>query len=396
MRLAVVDPFCGISGNMMLGALLDAGLDRDRLEGALRRLPLAGWRLEVSQVARAGLRGTLVEVVAPPGGPHRSLKDISGMISSAGLPDRAAAGSIRAFEMLAGAEARVHGCPVDEVHFHEVGAADAIIDITGAFLGLDLLGVDEVRSSPVATGYGTVVCAHGILPVPAPATALLLEGIPCFRSEVQGELTTPTGAAILRAAVSSWDVEMPPHVPEAVGMGAGSREMSCPNLLRVTLARLPGKRDESSEVLCELVTVVDDMDPRLWPELEKSLMAAGALDVCLIQCIGRKGRPAVEVTVLCHVELAPVLRTVIYTRTPTLGIRARTVERDRLAREIRDLETRFGKMRIKLSFMDGKPLRAEPEFADCAGAAQAAGLPAAAVLEEVRNLARSLLEARKG
>ncbi|MBN2587802.1 MAG: LarC family nickel insertion protein, partial [Candidatus Fermentibacteraceae bacterium] len=220
MRIAVFDPFCGISGNMVLGALMDAGLSAVRLEGMLRRLDLPGWELSVDRVLRNGLQGTLVNVAVPGETGHRQLPDILDIISRSDLPDTVREKSSLAFEKLAEAESSVHGIPVDRVHFHETGAMDAIIDITGSFCGLYLMGVECVYSSPVATGTGTVECAHGILPVPAPATLRILEGIPTVPSGIPFEITTPTGAAILATAVGSWTGVPPAMIPSETGYGA--------------------------------------------------------------------------------------------------------------------------------------------------------------------------------
>jgi len=395
MRLALLDPFCGISGNMMLGAMIDAGLDSRLLEESLRLLPLRGWRLEVGEVFLQGLRGTLVEVEVPAGDRPRRFAEIADMIGSSSLPPAVSSSSVRAFDALARAEAEAHGCAVEEVHFHEVGAVDAILDIVGAFAGLDILGVDEVRSTPVATGCGTVECAHGMLPVPAPATALLLRGVPCRRGPVEGELTTPTGAAIVRTAVSDWEDDPRPWVPESVGMGAGSSGLPCPDFLRLILARRPGGGGAAVEQVCELVTLVDDMDPRVWPELERTLVAAGALDFYLVQCIGRKGRPAVEATVICRKDDAAALTGLLFSGTPTLGIRSRIVERSFLDRQVREMSTRFGSIRVKVAGAGGGISRAEPEFSDCAAAALAAGLPVETVLAEARAAARAMLDGGK-
>lgn len=395
MRIAIFDPWSGISGNMVLGALLDAGLPVEDLEALLRRLPLEGWSLEVSRVKRGGLSGTLVEVAVPEERTHRHLGEITGMIRSAGLPRRVEDLSVAAFEALAAAEARVHSCTIEEVHFHETGAMDAILDIVGSFAGMHLLGVEDARSFPVATGWGTVTCGHGKLPVPAPATAVLLEGAVIRRGHSMAELTTPTGAAILTTLVRDWSSPHPECSVTGVGMGAGSRELEeAPNLLRIILGETGSAARWSRDECVEMVSLVDDMDPRLWPPLQKALLDAGAVDCYTLSGTGRKGRPALELTVLCPPEAEQRVLETLFEGSTTLGARIRTSARAVLPRRIVETATPWGSVRVKVALLGGRAVSAAPEMDDCLEIAEKAGVPPRRVLEAARSSALTLTDSQ--
>lgn len=393
MRIALFDPWSGVSGNMVLGAILDAGLPAVELEAMLRKLPLEGWAIEASRTRRGGLSGTLVEVKSHSETEHRHLGEITEMIRSAGLPPRVEGLSIEAFEALAGAEARVHSCAREEVHFHETGALDAIVDIVGSFAGMYLLGIEEAWSTPVATGWGTVSCAHGYLPVPAPATALLLEGARIRQGRSRAELTTPTGAAILRTLVRDWSSPHPECTVVGVGMGAGSMELEeAPNLLRMIMGETGPAAGWSRDECVEIVSLVDDMDPRLWPPLQKSLLAAGAFDCYALPGTGRKGRPALELTVLCPPEAEGRVLEALFEGSTTLGARVRPNERAVLPRRILETPTPWGPVKVKVSLLGGRAVRAVPEMDDCLEVAEKAGVPPARVLEAARSSALSLTD----
>ncbi len=394
MKIAVFDPFCGVSGNMILGALVDAGLDPGELKKMLQKLGLAGWELSADRVTRSGLGGTLVTVTVPVEKHARRLSEILEIISSSELPQPVIRGASRAFERLALAEAAAHGISVDEVHFHEVGAMDAIIDIVGSFCGFHAMGFARIYSSPVATGTGTVECAHGMLPVPAPATVNILEGIPVRPTGLPHELTTPTGAAILYAAVDEWNVPPPVMKVSAAGYGAGHREMARPNLLRVMTGETEGGGSGLRDNVNELRTLVDDMDPRIWPEVSRLALAAGALDCYAIPCIGKKGRPALEVTAICPESSTKEVLDVIFLHTTTLGIRVRPVDRVLLERSFRKVVTEYGEISVKTAFLDDGTAREEPEFGDCAAAAARYGVPVARVIRAARNAAYGEMKKR--
>jgi len=384
MKIAVFDPFCGMFGNMVLVALVDGGRDDMLLEKMLRSLDLKGWKLSAKKVLRNNLQGTFVEVLVPEETSSRHLTDIHQIISESNLPEYVKGKSIDAFQRLAEAESLAHGISIDEVHFHETGAMDAIIDIVGSFCGLYLLGIETVFSSTVATGTGTVTCAHGILPVPAPATVHILNAVPTSPTGINSELTTPTGAAILVTAVKSWLSPPPNMKPLATGMGAGSKNLKRPNLLRLTIAETTGDTKWSIDSCIEIITIIDDMDARIWPDSADRILKAGAMDCYAAICIGRKGRPAMEATVLCPVQKLDAVIECIFTNTSTIGMRFSTVERAVLERDALSVETRFGPIRVKQVFLNGNPLRAEPEYEDCAKASRQFNIPVQQVITEVR------------
>ena len=384
MKIAVFDPFCGISGNMILGALVDCGLDIVQLEKMLRSLDLKGWELSAEKVLKNNLQGTFVSVIVPEETSCRHLPDIHKIISESDLPEYVKAKSCNAFQRLAEAESHAHGISIDEVHFHETGAMDAIIDIVGSFCGFYLLGIERFFSTPVATGTGTITCAHGILPVPAPATMHILNGVPTAPTGIGSELTTPTGAVILVTAVESW-LNLPPNMkPLATGMGAGSKDLQRPNLLRLTIGETTDDAPWESNHCIEIKTIIDDMDARIWPDAAGRILESGALDCYAAMCIGRKGRPAMEATVLCPVPGLSAVIECIFRNTSTIGMRFSTVERAVLGREERTVDTRFGPIRVKRVFLDGKPLRAEPEYEDCAHASRQHDVPVQEIITEAR------------
>lgn len=384
MRIAVFDPFCGVSGNMILGALVDCGLDSCHLEEMLRKLDLKGWKLSTEKVLKQNLQGTLVTVSVPEESSARHLSDILRIISESELPEYVKEKSSDAFRKLAEAESHAHGISISKVHFHETGAMDAIIDIVGSFCGLYLLGIEEVYASSVATGTGTVTCAHGTLPVPAPATMRILEGIPTTPSGIEGEIATPTGTVILVTAVESWTNPHPRMVPQSTGMGAGTKDLQRPNLLRVTIGETLDAALWSNDNCIEIKTIMDDMDARIWPDTAVRILETGALDCYATMCLGRKGRPSMEVTVLCPVSRKEDVIECIFRNTSTLGMRFSTVERAVLNRDFRTVETRFGPIRMKRAFLEGKLLRAEPEYEDCAKASRQHNIPVQKVITAAR------------
>lgn len=388
MRIAVFDPFCGVSGNMILGAMLDSGLEVSLLKDMLGGIDLPVWDLSAETVHRGGLKGTHVEVSVPEESTARHLSDILDIVSRSRLPEGVRQNIIMAFRKLAEAESEVHGIPVDSVHFHEVGAMDAIIDIAGAFCGMHLLGVERVYSSPVATGAGTVECAHGTLPVPAPATMRILTGIPTSPSGIPFEIATPTGAAILATAVQSWTAVPPGMIPAASGYGAGTRELSRPNLLRLTLGDTVREEPWKEDRCVEIRTVLDDMDPRTWPDAAGRILKSGAVDCYAAVCIGKKGRPALEVTVICHEPSKDEVVRCIFRNTTTLGVRTDTFSRAVLDRDFQQVQTEFGPITLKRAFMDGSLLRAEPEYEECASAAGEHGVTVREVIDAARCAAR--------
>ena len=390
MRIAVFDPFCGVSGNMILGAMLDCGLDLQLLEDMLGMLDLKGWKLSVEKVLKNSLQGTYVKVNIPEETSARHLSDILNIISESGLPEWVREKSSTAFRKLAEAESAAHGISIEEVHFHETGAMDAIIDIVGSFCCLFLMEIKRVYASPVATGTGTVTCAHGVLPVPAPATLRLLMGIPTVPSGISTEITTPTGAAVLATAVESWSDPFPPMIAVFTGMGAGTKELSRPNLLRITVGETPGNALWGFDSCIEIKTIMDDMDARIWPDTARRILAAGAYDCYAATCIGKKGRPAIEATVLCPSLKKDDVIECIFRNTTTFGVRISAVERAVLERDFLAVDTEFGPVRLKRAYLDGKLLKTEPEYEDCAKAARVNNVPVREVIKAARCADREI------
>ncbi len=358
---------------MTLAALLDAGVERAAVEDAVRSLGVAGVELKVETVRKAGIRAVRVQVEHPEQHVHRHFADVLRLIEAAsGLTDKQKELASRIFRRLAEAEARVHGVAVEQVHFHEVGAVDSIVDVVGAAVGLDLLGVDEVVSSPVPTGGGMVRMAHGVCSVPAPATAELLKGVPLAQVSVEAELTTPTGAAILTTVAKAFG-PLPAMTVEAVGYGAGTRDLpDRPNVLRLFV----GRKEQPGEVdsVCVLETNLDDVPGEWVGYTTQRLLDAGALDVFCTPVFMKKNRPAVVLTVLCQPEDCERFECLLFEETGTFGVRKQVVQRVKRQREVVTVETPFGPVQGKV----GRHVTGElftPEFESCRSAAQKHNVP---------------------
>jgi uncharacterized protein (TIGR00299 family) protein len=384
MRIAYFDCPSGASGDMVLGALVDAGFELSALEGALASLRVEGWRLEARTVERGGLHGTRLAVQTDPARRFHDLGDMLRPIERSTLSEDAKARAEAVLRRLAEAEARVHRVPVDSVHFHEVGDLDTLVDVVGSVAGLDALGVDRVHVSPLPIGGGTVETAHGRLPVPAPATAELLRGFPVYDNGVSAELVTPTGAAILTTLGTPG--RLPTMTLERVGWGAGTRELPVPNLLRVLVgqATAPGAEPGEIESLVAMETTIDDMSPQLYEPLVERLLAAGALDVYLTPVVMKRSRPGTVLTALAHPELAERLAEVLFRETTTIGVRWSEVQRRRLPRELVRLPTTLGTVTFKISRLGGRVVTVTPEFEEVRRIADAQSRPVREVLEAVR------------
>ena len=384
MRIAYFDCPSGASGDMVLGALVDAGCELGALEAALTSLGVEGWRLEARPVERGGLRGTHLVVRTDPARRFDTLGDMLRPITRSGLSDAVKTRAESVLQRLAEAEARVHQVPVDAVHFHEVGALDTLVDVVGAVAGLDALGVDRVHVSPLPIGGGTVQTAHGRLPVPAPATAELLRGFPVYDNGVAAELVAPTGAAILTTLGTP--ARLPAMTLERIGWGAGTRELPVPNLLRVLVGQTaPGDPGPGEvETLVSVETTIDDMSPQLYEPLLERLLAAGALDVYLTPVVMKRSRPGTVLTALAPPEVADRLADVLFRETTTIGVRWSEVRRRRLPRELVRLPTAFGPVTFKISTLDGRIVTVTPEFEEVRRIANAEGRPVREVLETVR------------
>lgn len=399
MKIAYFDCFAGASGDMILGALLDAGLPIERLRAEIARLHLSHYALEVEKVVKRGIGGSRAHVVIDPDRrhhPHRRLSHIREIIEGSDLDGPVKERSMAVFSRLAEAEARVHRMGVDAVHFHEVGALDAIIDVVGAVTGLAALGVEQVFSSPLHVGTGTIECAHGTLPVPAPATLELIQGVPAYATGVQGELLTPTGAAVLTTLASGFG-PMPAMVVNRIGYGAGAADPPIPNLLRVVLGEAGGEKgmeDVDQAVLIE--TNIDDMNPQIYDHLMGLLLGAGALDVFLTPVQMKKNRPGVLLSVVCAPDALGRLSEILMRETTTIGLRWRVENRIKARRRILRIDTVHGSVHVKLAESGGRVVNLTPEYDDCRRAALERNLPLKAVMDEVRAEALRQLHGTDG
>jgi len=387
MKVLCYDCFSGISGDMNLGAMIDLGIDKSFLTEELKKLKLSGWELIAERDQRHGIEGTKVTVKQTVHEhSHRNISDIEKIISESSLPDSVKKLSMEIFMKVANAEAVVHGIPVNEVHFHEVGAIDSIIDIVGAAICYNELNVNEVYVSVVELGGGMVRCDHGKLPVPAPATAEIIKGIPVRMGGVDFEATTPTGAAIL-AVLGTTFGPAPAVKIEKTAYGVGHKvHPEVPNLLRVSL----GEKAEISVSGHEALLIesnIDDMNPEFYDYISERLFKAGASDVFCSQMIMKKGRPGIVLNVICESGLADTVKEIIFRESTTLGIRTFTFKKDTLTREFRKLNTIYGDITIKHSFYEGKEVSVKPEYDECRRIASEKGIP----LKEIYNYIMSLL-----
>ena len=419
-KVLYFDCFSGASGDMILGALIDAGLPVEELRAALGSLALEGVRVEASPTQRSGIGATSFSVIDGSGAhthddqstgtdhthahhhhdddghhyhqAHRGLSEICGMVDRSALSAVSKARANRLFRRLAEVEATIHEMPVEEVHLHEVGAVDSIIDIAGCVFGLEWFGADRIVVSPINVGSGTVKCEHGVMPVPAPATARLIEGAPVYSKGPAVELLTPTGALVLTDYADSYG-SMPAMRVRQSGYGAGDRDFpDHPNLIRLLVGE-----DEASSQLQRVVVLeceIDDMNPQIFGVLMDQLHEAGALDVFYAPIQMKKNRPGTLVTVIALPEHRAMLSGIVFRETTTIGIRFRETDRERLERERIDVETPFGTVRFKVARRAGEKviLNAAPEFEDCARLAEEHGLP----VKEVQGVAtKAYLESRE-
>ncbi|NOX96755.1 MAG: nickel pincer cofactor biosynthesis protein LarC [Nitrospirae bacterium] len=386
MKIAYFDCFSGISGDMILGALIDAGLSVEALRKELKKLKLEDYRIKVKTVKRRNLRGKqfLVETTgSKKKEKERSLSQILRLIEKSRLDRKVKEKSKKTFNKLGAAEAKAHDQKQETVHFHEVGAVDSIVDIVGAFTGLQVLGIDKVYSSPLSLGRGWVDCQGGQLPVPVPATIELLKDVPVLPSEEKVELVTPTGAAVITVLAESFG-DVPPMKIEAVGYGVGSRNLSTrPNLLRVIIGQSPGEGEQDEIVVIE--TNIDDMNPQVYNYLQERLFEEAALDVFLTPVQMKKGRPGTLVTVLAEPPRVEALIAIIFAETSSLGVRTYRTKRRKLSRVVKEVKTKYGKVKVKIAGTDEKVRHLSPEYEDCRKIAQQKGIPFREVYKEAQK-----------
>lgn len=391
MKVVYFDCPSGAAGDMIMASLIDAGAPVDRLREELAKLRLPGWELRVREVMKGPFRATKVDVDIDRSAhrDHRSLSDILGILEASALPSKTRADAARIFTRLADAEARVHGTTREAVHFHDVGAVDAIVDVVGGVIALSLLGVEHVHCSALPIGGGVVNGPHGKIPMPGPGTAELLRGFPVVDTGVRAELVTPTGAAIL-TTLAEGAGRMPDMTVASVGYGAGTMELpTIPNLLRCFVGETPtDPADPGDETVVQLETTIDDMSPQLYEPLMERLLEGGALDVFLTPVIMKRSRPGVVLTALCAPARVGELSRLLFEESSTIGVRWSERRRARLARRMVTVPTIYGAIACKVSSFEGRVVTVTPEFADVARVAGEKSLPVREVLDQARADAR--------
>jgi hypothetical protein len=393
MRAIYFDCFAGVSGDMILGALVDLGLDPQSIERELASLKLSGYRVRTERVNRSGISAVKFNVdVDQAGQPIRTFADIRALIEGSKLSDLVKKRSLSAFRSLAEAEARVHSTTIELVHFHEVGAIDSIVDTVGAMIGFELLGFKRFFASSLRVGCGTVAAAHGVLPVPAPATALLLQGVPVYAGDLEGEFVTPTGAAILTTLCEEFG-PMPPFDLDGVGYGAGSRDHAgFPNTLRVAAGEIAEAGAGGDPGVLVIETNIDDMNPQVCGYVIERALELGARDAFITPVQMKKGRPGILLTIVCDAELLDAMSELVLTETTTLGVRYYEAKRRILERSFVTVQTRYGEARVKVARARGRTLHFQPEYEDCAALARSQGVP----LIEVQSAVSAAYRAAHG
>ena len=393
MKIAYFDCFSGISGDMILAALLDAGLKKEYLEKELSKLNLSGYRLAVKKIAKKGLAATQVKVEIEEKGVERKLRDIINGIENSKLVEEDKKQIKKIFYKIGEAEAKIHQKDIKDIHFHEVGGLDSIIDITSAVVGMRILGIKEIYSSVLPLGNGFVKCAHGNIPVPAPATLEILKDIPVYSSGIKSEMVTPTGAGIISSFAKNFG-EMPLMKVERIGYGAGEKEFTIPNLLRVSIGEKI-LRDENlkdgyvSDEAVLIETNIDDMNPEFYDYIMEQLFFQGALDVFLTPIQMKKNRPAHMLSIIVYEQNLKEILEVLFSEATTLGVRIREVKRLRLAQQNFIAETKYGKINVKIGMFKGEIKNIAPEYEDCKKIAKQYKIPLKEVYEEARRAARN-------
>ena len=407
MKLLYLDCFAGISGDMFLGALLDLGVSIDTLRTELEKLQLKEYRISSHRAIKQNIAATKFDITVfegpaiPPFTPamkvaihkHRGYTEIAAMIEKSSLSQRVKGRALQVFHRIGEAEAKIHGIPLEKIHFHEIGAVDSIVDIIGVCIAIELLGVDEIHASPPRLGSGFVETAHGRFPVPAPATLELLKGIPVQSSNEPFELVTPTGAALLAEFCTKFG-PLPAMSIEKIGYGAGTRDLEkTPNVLRAVLgdaATASSQATDETDSVTVIETNIDDMNPQLFSDVIERLLTAGALDVFLTAVQMKKNRPGTLLTVLCESHAAESLSDLILTHTTSFGVRVQEVRRRKLAREIVKVKTKFGEIEVKVGRLHGKIISRSPEFESCKRAAAASQVSVKEVYREATRVAEEI------
>ena len=389
MKTAYFDCFSGASGDMFIGALLDAGLALERLDQELQKLNVSGFRLTAAKGMKGALSGTKFDVEVDEKHVHRHLRHIVEIVDQSALSDRIKTRSKAIFECIATAEARIHQSDVQKVHFHEIGGLDSIVDIIGSVTALELLGIERVCCSRIHVGTGFVECQHGEIPIPAPATLELLKGLPIYSRGVEAELVTPTGAALLKNLCDCFGA-IPPMRIDDVGYGLGSKDTEIPNMLRVLIGETETDEFDHDQVAL-IETNIDDMSPEMLSDACEAVRAQGALDVWMTPTVMKKGRPGVILSVLTTHDKLDECLSAIFLHTSSLGVRLNDVNRTKLLRETILIDTRFGQIEVKIGIASGRVLNIAPEYESCHQAARQANAPLKEVHDEATSAARKQL-----
>ncbi len=393
MKIAYFDCFSGVSGDMILGALLDAGLDRRELESELGKLKLSGYKIKAEKTARKGISGTKFSIDIKEPNVERRLGDIIEIVDRSDLDDDIKDLSQKAFRELAAVEAKIHGQSIDQIHLHEVSGLDSIIDVVGSFIGIKKLGIKATYSSRIHVGAGFVESQGGVLPVPAPATLELLKGVPIYSQGIEAELATPTGVCILKALSQTFGI-MPAMRVEKVGYGAGSRDLEIPNLLRVYIGEASQGGYEKEDVIL-IETNIDDMNPELLGYASETLLKQGALDVFMTPIYMKKHRPGIMLSVLTTEDKLDHVLSIVFGETTTLGVRIHRLEKKKLSREIISVTTRFGEVKVKIGKIGNQIKNIAPEYESCQEIAQRQKIPLKDVYDEAQEAARKALSKGK-
>jgi uncharacterized protein (TIGR00299 family) protein len=373
-KIAYFDCLAGASGDMILGALVDAGLSKRDLRQGLNALKLPGFDLNFQTVYKNGFRATKLDIHIEDSVTERRLPDIETIIQGSDLAGDIKAESIAIFQRIGAVEAKIHGAKLQDVHLHELGGLDTIIDVVGTLVGLDILGVKRVLASPLPLGRGFARGEHGAMPLPAPATLALLEGVPVVGSDLDIELVTPTGAALLTSLAESFG-PIPAMTLMSIGYGAGTKDLSIPNVIRLLLGGQQTDANHIIETLVMLETNIDDLNPEFYDHILARLFEIGALDVWFSSIHMKKNRPGTLLVVLCAPKDAADLTSLLFTETTTLGIRKHIIERQSLSRTIETIETPYGTVRVKIAQINEGSKKISPEYDDCRRIAQRKGVP---------------------
>ncbi len=392
MKIAYFDCFAGAAGDMIVAAMLDAGLNAQFLKKQLATLGIDDLDIKITETKRSGLRALKFEPAAKTQHHHRNLEDITKIINKSKITENTKQTAISIFQKLANAEAVIHNKPIDKIHFHEVGAIDSIADIVAASIGLEAMGIEKVYCSTLTVGGGTVKCDHGSMPVPAPATAELLKGIQISGGPIQAELLTPTAAAILTTITDHFG-PLPQMTIDAIGYGAGSMDPDqFPNVLRLIIGQTAQDASAETDTICLLETNIDDATGETIGYAINKLLDAGALDAYTTPIYMKQNRPAAKLSVICNIKDEPALEQVIFEQGITFGIRRQLLTRTKLAREFLTVQTDFGPIRVKIGKKAGETLNAKAEYSDCVKAAENHNTPLKAVIDAAMTAYRKTMQ----